>query len=367
VWDACGLWWWRWWQPGPADSPGTSPDPTVENEETIRVGLYVNSQPVNDLSLAVTSQFVAASPVEPLVFVNDGGSEITAYNVYDGAVARTFSSPVANAGAMVVGADGRRFYVYDRTNLRVAELDAVTGTLVRNYASTLAAGGAPAGGGLAFFRPAGYSILVTPAARMYDVETNTEYQDPQFQLPVSAVSLTASVDSSYLVGDRGSVYRMRRTVLSGGRITAQFLFNPGTAQGREGQACISADNQYVYTASGAPYEFPGTSLATQQLARVLPGINYPNSMLCLWNGVIVGGVDGYYNADDVWIYDGPSGQELARRSSATATSYRSLLDRGMAPSADATRLVTLSAAQYSFETGYYHAHELRFQALPAEL
>ena len=340
----------------------SSPDPLVENEETIRVGLHVNSAAPTDFSLTLQSQFTAASPVEPIVFVNNGGSTITGYNVYDGAVARTFSTPVANAGVMVVGADGRRLYIYDRTNVRVTELDAVTGTLVRHYASTIA-GGAPYGGGLAFFRPAGYSILVTPGARLYDVATNTEYQDPQFQMPATSVSLASSVDSSYLVNDGGTVYRMRRTALSGGDITAQYVLNPGTAQGRAGQACISADNEYVYTASGAPYDFRGTSLATQQLARILPGTNYPNSMLCLWNGVLIGGVDGYYYEHDVWIYDGPSGQELGRRSSSAATGYRSLAERGIAASADATRIITQPMGQ----PGSSQAYELRFQALPAPL
>ena len=342
----------------------TSPDPTVENEETIRVGLHVNSVAPTDVSVTVTSQFTAPSPVEPIVFVNNGGSAITGYNVYDGTVARTFSPPVADAGAMVVGADGQRLYVYDRTNLRVAEVDAVTGDFVRSYASTLDGGSVPNGRALGFFRPAGYPILVTPAGRLYDVGTNVEYQDQMAQVFATSFSVTPSFDSQYLVDHGGSVIRMRRTALSGGRITGLYLFNPGTAQGREGQACISSDNQYVYTASGYPYDFRGTSLATQQLARILPGTNYPNAILCLWNGVIVGGVDGYYYSEDVWIYDGPSGLELARRSSTGGTNAnRSLLDRGMAASADATRLITQAPALFISS----QASELRFQSLPAEL
>lgn len=332
----------------------TSADATVENQETIRVGLHINSTAPADLSQTITSQFLAASPVEPIVFIHNGGGNITGYNVYTGSAARTFSAVVANAGAMVVGADGQHLYVYDRTNLRVTQLHAVTGALIRHYASALD-GETPAGGGLALFRPSGYSILVTPSARMYDVNTGAEYFDSQFRAPVSAVSLAASTNSAYLVTHSGSVYRMRRTALSGGTITTEFLFDPGTAQGRAGQACISADDEYVYTASGAPYDFRGTSLSTRQLSRILPGTSYPNSILCLWNGVIVGGVDGYYSSYDVWIYDGPSGQELARRSSGVASSYRSLVGRGMAASADASRLITLTE------------NEVRWQSIPGEI
>jgi hypothetical protein len=193
---------------------------------------------------------------------------------------------------------------------------------------------------------------------MYDMSSGTEYFGTNFSAAFSALSLESSIDGSYLVTHAGDVYRTRRTALSGGGITATYVFNPSTAQGRAGQACITSDVQYVYTASGAPYDFRGTHLTNRSL-KVLPGTNYPSSILCLWNGVIIGGVDGYYAPADVWIYDGPSGTELAQRSSTIATGNRSLVDRGMAASADATRLVTLTQST----TGA----EVRFQSVPGAL
>jgi hypothetical protein len=75
--------------------------------------------------------------------------------------------------------------------------------------------------------------------------------------------------------------------------------------------------------------------------------------------VVIGGIDGYYNSTDIWIYDGVTGLELAQTSSSESGSYRSLRDRGLAASGDATRLISMS--------GVYGAltQELRFQSIPA--
>ncbi len=338
----------------------TSPDSMVENAETIRVGFHINSAAPADLSNTMTAQFAAASPVEPIVFINDGGPDVIGYDVYTGVAVRPFTNVVASAGVMVVSDDGARLYIYDRTNLRVTELNATTGALVRHYNSGTLYSTTPWGGGLTFFRPSGYPILITPSSRMYDVASNTEYVTQSFTAPLTAASLDPSVDSRHVTTDGGAIYRFNRTALNGGQLNVSNLFSASTAQGRTGQACISADRTLVYTASGAPYEFPGTSLLTRQVAQVLPGTNYPNSILCLWNGVVIGGVDGYYAAADVWIYNGPTGQELTRRSSSAAPDYRSLVDRGMAASGDATRLITLTEST----PGANQAQEVRFQSIP---
>jgi hypothetical protein len=340
----------------------TSTDPLVENDETIRVGLHINSAEPTTVVSAITAQYVVTSPTEPVVFLNNGGATVTGYDVYTGATVRTFTGNVADAGQMTMSGDGQRLYVYDSTNIRVVELNAVTGALIRQYSATTTYG-TPNGRGMTFFRPAGYSILVLPSGRMVDVDTQAEYQPENFTAPMNAMSFTSSIDSTMLVGHAGTIYRARRTALAGGSISATYLMNPGTAQGRDGQACISSDLQTVYTASGAPYNFPGTNIETGQRTQTLPGSNYPNSMLCLWNGVVVGGINGYYNNVDVWVYDGPSGQELAQLSSAAATSYRDLLHRGMAASADATRLITLSQSTYNPDRGL----EVKIQSIPGAL
>ncbi len=338
----------------------TSSDSTVENEQAIRVGLFINSAAPQDVSVFDDARFIAASPVEPIVFANAGGSSVIGYNVFTGGVDRTFSNAVANGGVMVVSEDGRRLFVYDTTNLRVTELNAATGAFVRHYAD----GSYPTGGrvgGLTFFRPDGYEVLVTPSSYMYELPSGTGYQVENYRAASFAASLTPSHDHRYLVPDFATVHRLKRSALNGGEMRATLSVSAGTAQGREGQACISADGMMLYTASGAPYNFPGTSMVTGQVTQVLPADAYPNSIQCLWNGAIVGGIDGYYRTYDVWIYDGTTGLQLANVSSSEGTgAYRSLLERGIAVSGDATRMITLSGA------GPYSADlQMRLQSIPA--
>jgi hypothetical protein len=331
----------------------TSPDTSVENQQTIRVGLYVSSTAPTDVSHSVAEQFVAASPVEPIVFVSDRGTDVTGYNVYTGAVVRAFTGVAAQAGPMVVSGDGRYLFVYDATNLQVTELDATSGSVLQQFPSP-----GSTGGPLGYVRPNGYPMLITPSTEAYDLATDTEYP---LSGPASAILLEASPDNAKLVDDGGTVYSIVRSALNGGELEFTELFNTGNAQGAEGQGCISADGQTAYTASGYPYNFYGASLATKQTTQVLPAEAYPNSIACVWNGLIVGGVSGYYDPTDVYVYYGPTGVLLAQLDSSSLGSYRSLAARGLAISADGTRMVTIVSPDLSG----YQGSELRFQSLPA--
>ena len=330
-----------------------SSDSTIENQEAIRVGLHVLEHAARDLSLTLGGLFLATSSVEPLAFIADGGTDIAAYNVFSGERVRVLAQVVANAGALTLSGDGRTLFVFDRNNLRVQEVDASTGALVQSFPSPGATGS-----GLLSFRPNAYPTLVVPSSALYDVPSGQPLANASLS---GGYSLMASADGAIVVNESGTVYTVARSGSNGSSTLVKMLFNAGTAQGRVGQACLSADRSTVYTASGAPYHFPGVSFSTHQTVQILPGSNYPNSILCAWNNLIIGGIDGYYNANDIWVYDGPSGIELAKLSSAVATSYRSLVDRGLAISGDGSRLVALSLST----PGSNSAKEIRFQSLPA--
>jgi hypothetical protein len=335
----------------------SSSDTSVENTQTIRVGLYVSSTAPTTLSQSVAAGFVTASPVEPIAFVSDAGADVTAYNVYTGAVDRTFTGVAAQAGPMAMSGDGQDLFVYDETNEQVVELDATTGSVINRYASNLYGS---SGGALAYVRPEGYPMLVTPSSQVYDLGSGTEYDNGTLYSVSSAVSLAASPDNSKLVTDGGSVFSLFRSALNGGQFNVGLLFNTGTAGGRDGQACISADGQTVYTASGAPYDFPGTSISTHLSTQVLPGEAYPDAVVCVWNGIVIGGADAYYDPTDVYVYYGPTGASLAVLDSSSQSNYRDLLLRGVAVSADGTRMVTLVSTTALGNPG----SEIRFQTLP---
>ena len=335
----------------------SSSDTSVENTQTIRVGLYVSSTAPTTLSQSAGVGFVTASPVEPIAFVSNAGPDVTAYNFYTGAVDRTFTGVVAQAGPMTMSGDGQDLFVYDETNEQVVELDATTGSVINRYASNLYLS---SGGALAYVRPEGYPMLVTPSSQVYDLGSGTEYDNGTLYSVSSAVSLAASPDNSKLVTDGGTVFSLFRSALNGGQFNVGLLFNTGTAEGRAGQSCISADGQTVYTASGAPYDFPGTNISTHLGTQVLPGEAYPGAVVCVWNGLVVGGADAYYDPTDVYVYYGPTGASLAVLNSSSQASYRDLLLRGVAVSADGTRMVTLVSASALGNPG----SEIRFQTLP---
>jgi hypothetical protein len=210
--------------------------------------------------------------------------------------------------------------------------------------------------------------LITPSARVYDVTSGAELAASalatlQFNSFTTVVGLTSSPDQSLLATQDGVTARLVRSALAGGSLVIQP--NPvivSTTQGRPGESCFSASGDRIYTASGAPYDFPATSVATSQVIQTLAGTNYPDSMQCVWNGLVIGGVDGYYAPDDIFIYAGPTGVSLGQVSSnGSTTAARDLLNRGMAVSADGTRLMSAwgSSPGNTSSVGVY------FQTLPA--
>jgi hypothetical protein len=341
----------------------TSPDTTVENQASIRVGLYVTDQAPGNASVALRPAYLATSPVDPVVAVSNRGTDVWLYNVYSGALVRILANVAARAGSLAYASNGSVLYVHDVSNFRVVAVDPTTGATLATYDATASpALGFGVGSAVGFFSPDGYPMLITPAARIYDVQTGREFSSTDFLMPTSTLSYSFSDDQSLVVSTGGSSTRVRRSVLEGGRMTAQPDVFVSTAQGRAGQACISAANDRIYTASGAPYEFPATSVATGQVIQILPGTNYPNSIVCAWNGIVVGGVDGYYAENDIFVYYGPTGVSLAQRSSNLQPgAYRNLVERGLAISADGTRLIS---AVDSFSSAQYG---LFFQGLPSPL
>jgi hypothetical protein len=129
-----------------------------------------------------------------------------------------------------------------------------------------------------------------------------------------------------------------------------------------GQSCFSITGDRIYTASGAPYDFPATSIATSQVIQTLPGNAYPDAIQCVWNGIVVGGIDGYYDPTDIFVYYGPTGVALGQLSSnGSSTAYRDLLSRGLAVSADGTILISA----WTNGPGSTAASGVYFQTLPA--
>lgn len=344
----------------------SSSDASVENQPSIRVGFYVsNTAPVTG-AVTVAANRLAASPVEPIIAVGTGGTDIGIYHAYSQVLLRTLSGVVATSDGLTFSEDGKTLFVYDTTNFKVVQVDAVTGAVKATYDSTAPAG-QTVGTAAAVLHPNGWPMLITPAARVYDLTSGSELAASalakiQFGNFTNAVGLTSSPDQSLLATQDGITAGLVRSALAAGPLVIQATpVTVSTAQGAAGEACFSASGDRIYTASGAPYDFPATSVATSQVIQTLAGTNYPDSMQCVWNGVVIGGVDGYYATDDIFIYYGPTGVSLGQVSSNGSTAaYRELMARGMAVSADGT--ILMSAFNL---TGTATATSVYFQTLPA--
>lgn len=334
----------------------SSSDSNVENEEVIRVGLTVLDADPADANINLASTFsvsdaiagigrfgLVANPVEPWVYVGLG-SQINIYNQFSGALVHSYMPAVGSIGSMAISQDGTKLYVHDPVNLKVVELYADTGDTVNSFRvvpsewSSLHTVLMPG-----YFRPNGRPLLFVAGTRIFDLTTGEQVAveggyDSYFY------SISTNQNPNWVAGYDGSLMEYFYSALGGGNgtLTATVKSSVSYAQGRAGQACVDAAGSRVYTASGAPYEFSGVGIVSQTLEQVLPATAYPNSVVCGWNGVLVGGAGAYYDAQDIFVYNTVTGQNLGSYSSSTENGYRYLLDRGLVLSGDNQRVSALS-------------------------
>ncbi len=338
----------------------TSPDASVENQQEIRVGLHVTSQMPIQATQSVAARHLAASPTEPLVAVSDGSPTLRFYNILSGALVRTLATDSVCLNALVFSGDGRTLFALDTAQVKILALDPETGARTAIYDSGNLGSTSSDARPLAYICPTGRAVLIAPSGRAFDLESGAPFTGLQPILDWS-LSLAVSPDQSLLANDGGVVLRLTRSALNGDGLSIQNLGTFGGG-GFDGQTCFSASGDRLYSASGWPYEFSARSLATGEVIQHLPGDAYPNSISSCWNGLVVGGIMGHYSEQDIWIYDGPSGALLGQLSSSAASgAQRDLLPRGLALSADGTRVVSAWAAH----PAEYSAIGIAFQDLPA--
>lgn len=324
-----------------------SSDASVLNGENVRVGLWVGSADPQDVTINADIPNVAANPVEPYVYTNTAGSDITVYDVYSGAVVRTFASAVARAGHMAVSSDGAILFVNDDTNLRVVALDAATGAELRRYPW-----GSSSSGGIAYARPNAQPVLIIGAGSAFDVETGELYTQRidagwyygTLSFAVDSFSRYVYTQNLGLSPSTLSQYAIAYTMLGADRFVVRA--GPSNSGGSNGQdICVSGDGARVYTANGAPYVFPAFGTSTLQQVQELPGDNYPNNAVCGWNGLFFGGAAAYYDPVNVWVYR-PDGTQVATLNMHPAY-ISNLLRDTLVLSGDNTRLMASTEANSS--------------------
>jgi sugar lactone lactonase YvrE len=284
----------------------------LTDTETLRVGLWVGSSAPGVITLPQKAFAIATNPVTPIAYVTDGVSKsILEFNVYTGALVGTLDRVAPTLGYMEVSSDGRTLFAADTTNNKIVALDADSGALIAKYnvgygikygfdmvyarpfgqPALYIAGSSPedeGGGGY------GRIIAYPSGARLADgIHLNYLAVTPDGQTVFSLLTdISPGTISGYNVRRRGDVLSLKSigsTMIEGGGCL---------------DLAISHDGKQVYPACGSPYGFDVYSGKTLSKIQTLPADDaYPDNIEIDSNDHVVGGLDGEYQQDDVYVCD----------------------------------------------------------------
>lgn len=274
-------------QPYTATVRVRSSDPVIRNEQDVRVGLWIGSADPQPVTLNISVFNLVADPVLPRLYTNTRGTDITAYDVYTGAVTRMFTAVVTRAGTMAISSDGGMLFVNDTATRQVVALDTTTGSELRRYpwASIMSSG-------LGYARPNAHPVLLIGNSKVFDVDT-AMFHGSQVTAGFSEdASFAVDADDQFVYAqDHGAEpsnlrqyaidYDLRRAdpLVA----TQRHSLNTGVF----GQTlCVAADGSRVYAANGSP-STPAFSAAALVQIQQLPGGG--SEAACGWNGLFFGG------------------------------------------------------------------------------
>lgn len=356
----------------------TSSDPRIGNSQSIRVGLTVlETSPVSVSQMRV-AESLAASPVEPIVFVADGGPTVVGYDVNTGQPARTFTDAASLAYGVTMSGDGGFLFVFDVLadgTAQVNQLDAATGTLVHQFPVNRRLGYDTVsflpGTGVLLARPGGREIMFTPGGDIYEVATTRKFDSTNAWLSDALGARPMRDLSNYpLSPDQRhmGMRRLKRTALEGGAV---LLTSP--TYGIPAFGCFTSDGGGIFVTDYSPYlssTFRVLNIWSPPqywLRWAYPGNESSGAGACPWNGLVIGALaTSSGHPVDLLVFDVRAGTGgatvLASLVSTQSGTSRGLPRRSLAVSGDATRLVT--------RTGCDPNHggcpaEVRFQDLPS--
>lgn len=339
-------------------------DSGVENTESIRVGFTIsNSVPETTIvdipqtdSTYQDSVFHAANPLEPTA-LQGFGSYLALVNMVSAETIWSTSNTIANVGGMTYSVDGTEAFIVDNTNHQIVTIDPTSGAVKYRYQY---GGESTDTRSLIHVRQNGKNILFgIPGVAL---DTDNYQAIPLAESGYGSVPAGASLNANYspmlVVDQDGSVFDVKYSKIDGGSLRTGGVQSTGTTQGRTGQACFEPTKAMIYTASGAPYNFMGYNYDSRQLEKTLTADAYPNAIVCSNDGLIIGGIDGYYNSDDIYVYNASGFLKTMLNSSREVSGYRHLAHRGLTVSADGSQLIAVSE-RYSGPT------QIKFMRLPS--
>lgn len=311
----------------------TSSDTTVENTETIRVGLWVGSTtPAVVTTISTAYNEVAADPIRPYAYVAGAGGNIQVYNVYTGSLVRTISSVPTQVGILSISQDGSTLYAVDTSALAIVPVNLDTYAVGAAWPLS----GSPAYPPIVYGRTNGFGFVLAGNGRAYDA-TSGALLAPTF---FGAVSELAVTRNGTLFCAETVCRTLDYTALGGGQLSigAFRSLNATDIPVNCKDVAISNNASRIYLACGGVYHFMVFDGTTLNQISFLPGDAYPNIVEIAADGRVFGGAFFGSITNDVWVYSS-GGAPLATYQIAGL-----LLDRQLKISGDGIRMITLSDA-----------------------
>lgn len=265
-----------------------SPDGRIQNEQRVRVGLWVGSTPPQDVTLPFYIPHIVADPVLPLFYTSKGGSDIVVYDAYRGAPVRVLVGVVGQGQNMTISDDGERLFVHDAAAGRTVALDPMSGRELQRYDWS-----DPTSRGLAYARPSSHPILLTGDGSVFDVETAAKYASQLGGQMKASFVVDALANRIYLQSTHqgfGELSRYQVDYVAHSRAPLSARASHRVLRSLFGYGlCLSADGARVYSAEET-YGRVHVLSATNLTHLALLDVEHARTAVCSGNGLVfVGG------------------------------------------------------------------------------
>jgi|GEM_PF-6543980 len=316
----------------------SSPDPTVQNTEQIRVGFTPLSQVpggqriVLDAQEVTTTIHTAFSPVEPVLYVASQ-NKISFYDAYNGSLLGQYVTKLNTIDAITLSVDGLHLFIYDSSAKEINMLRTKDGQVLHRFKVHPASDYRV---GLLHSRNNGESLLLGNNFHIFDTNTGLEMKLPRSGYAPVGKNLSAPY-SPHRVSTGSVFYDVKVSTLNNYQVSTDFAY----ALPNAAISCQSYDGQFVYGLGGNP------AVLTQhhwQLKKIVRQITLPAfgiALQCSVQGNIIAGLSNQQQGQPEILLYNAEGTLLQSFELPYLASLRRLN-----LSADGTQLMVLSYGAY---------------------
>ncbi|MBN1209960.1 MAG: BACON domain-containing protein [Myxococcaceae bacterium] len=280
-------------------------DGLVQGSETVRVGLWVGSQPPSSqgLNAGLFPVFVT-DPIRPYVYLRGSlDSSISVYNLYTAGLVAQVTGLDGHPGRMAISSDGSTLYVLITSNNRIVPVDLSTFT-----------GGASSGVrtgnsyGITYARPNGHGLVLINGGDIYDPAAGAVLTGVTGSLADIFIG-SASLDGSLVCGSvlnfstSLNCYGLRYSEINGGLVTLTVR-GAGPFGIASIDLAINQDGSRVYAFLGTPGAiavYDGQT--TGALAPLATGASCDSFEVGPDDRIYAASEFARYDPKELWVFD----------------------------------------------------------------